>query len=125
MHQTTLRFAPDLWEALSREAEEAGVSVAQYVREAALARLAYTAGRRGDALFEAALSLSGVRAPAPDPAPLQLAERAMRNAADETEGTAALWAQSRQARARAQELRESSPTPEAARLLREQRMRLP
>jgi len=59
MHQTTLRFGPDLWDALSEEAREAGVSVAQFVREAALARLAYTAGRRGDLSFERALQRVG------------------------------------------------------------------
>jgi hypothetical protein len=59
MHQTTLRFGPDLWDALSEEAREAGVSVAQFVREAALARLAYTAGRRGDLSFERALQQVG------------------------------------------------------------------
>jgi hypothetical protein len=40
MHQTTVRFGSDLWSELVREAERAGVSVAQYVREAAVARLA-------------------------------------------------------------------------------------
>ena len=59
MHQTTLRFGPDLWDALSEEAREAGVSVAQFVREAALARLAYTAGLRGDLTFEKALRQVG------------------------------------------------------------------
>jgi hypothetical protein len=59
MHQTTLRIAPDLWETLTVEARLAGVSIAQYIREAALARLAYTAGRRGDAGYEAALRAAG------------------------------------------------------------------
>jgi len=40
MHQTTVRFGSELWSELMREAERAGVSVAQYVREAAVARLA-------------------------------------------------------------------------------------
>ncbi len=53
MHQTTVRFAPDLWAQLEREAERAGVSAAQYVREATLARLCYSAGRRGDGPFGA------------------------------------------------------------------------
>ena len=55
MHQTTIRFGSDLWEALERECAELGVSVAQYLREAALARLMYAAGRRGDPALEAAL----------------------------------------------------------------------
>jgi hypothetical protein len=48
MRATTVRFGTDLWEMLEREAGRSGVSVAQYIRESALARLAYTAGRRGD-----------------------------------------------------------------------------
>jgi hypothetical protein len=48
MHQTTVRFSTDLWAALDAEARRLGVSIAHYVREAALARLMYTAGRRGD-----------------------------------------------------------------------------
>ena len=47
MHQTTVRFGADLWHELVREADRGGVSVAQYVREAAVARLA-----RGGAFAE-------------------------------------------------------------------------
>jgi hypothetical protein len=56
MHQTTVRFGPDLWEALEDECSRLGVSAAQYLREAALARLSYTAGRRGDAEYAEAYS---------------------------------------------------------------------
>jgi hypothetical protein len=55
MHQTTVRFGSDLWQALERECAELGVSVAPYLREAALARLMYAAGRRGDPDLELAL----------------------------------------------------------------------
>ena len=48
MHQTTVRFGGDLWGELVRASEREGVSVAQYVREAAIARLA-----RGGALTQA------------------------------------------------------------------------
>ena len=51
MHQTTLRFGADLWEALERECALDGVSVAQYVREAALARVVHAAARRGEDVF--------------------------------------------------------------------------
>ncbi len=51
MRATTVRFGSDLWEMLEREAERSGVSVAQYVREAALTRIAYSAGRRGEEPF--------------------------------------------------------------------------
>jgi hypothetical protein len=55
MHQTTVRFGADLWDALESESGELGLSVAQYVREATLARLVYAAGKRGDADRELAL----------------------------------------------------------------------
>jgi hypothetical protein len=45
MHQTTVRFGSDLWAALVSESIRSGVSVAQYVRDAALARLALAADR--------------------------------------------------------------------------------
>jgi hypothetical protein len=44
MRATTIRFPNDLWDQLEREARKQGVSVAQYVREAALYRVAYAAG---------------------------------------------------------------------------------
>lgn len=40
MHQTTIRFGHELWDSLEGAAEQGGVSVAQYVREAAIERLA-------------------------------------------------------------------------------------
>jgi hypothetical protein len=46
MRATTIRFPSDLWDQLERAAREEGISVAQYVRDAALYRVAYSAGAR-------------------------------------------------------------------------------
>jgi hypothetical protein len=51
MHQTTVRFSADLWAQLELEAERSGVSAAQYVRDATLARISYAAGQRGEPSF--------------------------------------------------------------------------
>jgi hypothetical protein len=48
MKVTTVRFGEDLWALLSEEAARAGVSVSQYVREAALARAAFAVGARAE-----------------------------------------------------------------------------
>jgi hypothetical protein len=44
MHQTTIRFAPEMWAALESEAARSRVSIAHYVRDAAVSRLAFAAG---------------------------------------------------------------------------------
>jgi hypothetical protein len=59
MRATTIRFTPELWALLQREATREGVSVAQYVRDAALFRVAYSAGIRREQEAEGA----------PEPAP--------------------------------------------------------
>jgi hypothetical protein len=48
MRATTVRFGIDLWRMLEVEADRTGVSIAQYVRESALARVAYSAAARGE-----------------------------------------------------------------------------
>jgi hypothetical protein len=48
MRATTIRFSAELWTVLEREARREGVSVAQYVRDAALFRVAYGMGERSD-----------------------------------------------------------------------------
>jgi hypothetical protein len=52
MKVTTVRFGADLWALLEDEAARVGVSVSQYIREAALARAAAAATARGDEPFE-------------------------------------------------------------------------
>ena len=58
MHQTTVRFGPDLWVELEQEARLAGVTAAQFIRDSVLMRLAYVAGRRGDRDLDLALRLA-------------------------------------------------------------------
>ena len=62
MRATTVRFGEDLWLMLEREAAASGVSAAQFVREAAILRLAMLAGMRGD--DEARASLGALAAEA-------------------------------------------------------------
>jgi len=50
MHATTIRFSLASWELIEREARREGVSVAQYIREAALLQAAYRIGRTGESL---------------------------------------------------------------------------
>jgi hypothetical protein len=90
MHQTTLRFSEDLWDLIAVEARRLNVSVAQYVREAALTRVAYDAGRRGDRLFEAALRRAGAA-----PAELRQADVASE---DRAQASRLYWAKAELAR---------------------------
>jgi hypothetical protein len=118
MHQTTVRFSAELWEALEKECDRIGVSVAQFLREAAITRIAYEAGRRGDPSYERALDLSGARgAEAKARTDVHALEAVAgpvdrssnmvdRTLADFSEASA-LAAQGRQARQRSRELRAS------------------
>ena len=67
MKATTVRFGEDLWAMLEREARNLGVSAAQFVREAAIMRVAMLAGRRGDP--DAELSIAQIAARARSAAP--------------------------------------------------------
>jgi hypothetical protein len=93
MHQTTVRFGRDLWLVLEQEAERLGVSAAQYVREATLARLAYSAAMQDEAVASRAAFEWAGEAP--------LSERVQ----DQVDGATALHAQARLARGRAARLR--------------------
>ena len=66
MRATTVRFGEDLWQLLEREAATAGVSAAQFVREATILRLAMLSGMRGD--DEARVTLASLAAQAVAPA---------------------------------------------------------
>jgi hypothetical protein len=108
MHQTTVRFGTDLWADLERTAEGLGISVAQYIREATLARLAYNAGERGAVALGAPLE----RLTGPDTSLAEVARGVVDELGHETfdyaaESTA-VWAQSQQARARSKQLRDAA-----------------
>jgi hypothetical protein len=113
MHQTTVRFGPDLWEALEAECAGIGVSIAQYLREAALARMAYTAGRRRESGYEEALLQAGAPSPV-DALPLEYelaamqAERAARAANEQSLDAVAVIAQGDQVRTHARAVRAES-----------------
>lgn len=64
MRATTVRFSDDLWGLLEQEAAAAGVSAAQFVRDATVLRIAYLMGRRGDPGLDATLARLGA-APSP------------------------------------------------------------
>jgi hypothetical protein len=114
MKVTTVRFGPDLWRLLEGEAALAGISVSQYIREAALARASAAAAARGHGPFELlAGALREVTPDTPDPAAGAEAERVLaglaRLTAAETRSSAgALRAQGAQAQARHKQVREGS-----------------
>ncbi len=56
MRSTTVRFGEDLWTLLEREAAREGLSAAQYVRDAAVLRLAFAMAEQGDAQAQATLA---------------------------------------------------------------------
>jgi hypothetical protein len=53
---TTVRFGDDLWDLLQREAAREGLSAAQYVRDAAVLRLAFAMAAQGDDQAQATLA---------------------------------------------------------------------
>jgi GAF domain-containing protein len=59
MRATTVRFGDALWRLVEREAAREGVSAAQYVRDAAVVRVAYEMGQRNDPDYREALDGAG------------------------------------------------------------------
>ena len=105
MHQTTVRFGPDLWDEIAVEAERAGVSVAQYVRDSALMRVSYTRGREGDPHYQAALEI--VAAAYSDSDVMGESVAARNRARIGVEEALALASENAQARRHAQTLRDA------------------
>jgi hypothetical protein len=101
MKITTLRFGRDLWRLLESEAALVGTSVSQYIREAALARAAAAAARRGespfDVLADAAHGLAASAESADERAEIESAIGVIEHARAVREGSQALRAESRQA----------------------------
>jgi GAF domain-containing protein len=62
MRATTVRFSEDLWQLLEEESARQGISAAQFVRDAAIVRLAFLAGRRGDSETEQSIEVIAERA---------------------------------------------------------------
>jgi hypothetical protein len=102
MKQTSIRFGRDLWALLEEEAALVGVSVSQYIREAALARASAAGVARGQEPFDL---LAGAPAPprhAPANEPAGISEEA---AAEARLDARALRAESEQARSMARQVR--------------------
>ncbi len=116
MKVTTVRFGADLWRLLEAEAADAGTSVSQYIREAALARAAAAAAARGHGPFELlAGALREVMRDEPDSATRAEAERVLARlvrltAADARSDSRALRAQSKQAQARHKDVHQAAET---------------
>jgi hypothetical protein len=104
MQATLIRFGPELLVELKKEAKLSGVSVAQYVREAVVARMAYTAGLRGDPSY----GLS--RAPDAQPSGLRTAGvRVRADAARVRSESTAVRAESMQAKEQTRRIKERTP----------------
>jgi predicted DNA-binding protein len=93
-HQTTVRFSEEMWSALELASARSGVSVAQYLRDAARARLADEEAAR-QAVSSGELALREVER-----------VNAIEHSFEHAEHSAALWEQGRLARERARLLRE-------------------
>lgn len=96
MHQTTVRFGRDVWTVLEREAARLGVSAAQYVRDATLARLAYAGAVQREAAAAREAFTWASHAPLSERVKAQL------------DSAAALQAQGELARAKSERLRAQS-----------------
>jgi hypothetical protein len=118
MKVTTVRFGEDLWGLLEAEAAQSGVSVSQYIREAALARAAFAVGARAGAADELLGAWSrALLAGGSDGRELEEATRRLigaltrERASRRREEAAALRGQSRQARRQAEALRQQGLPP--------------
>jgi hypothetical protein len=119
LHQTTIRFAPDVWREIEEAAGAGGVSAAHFIRDAAVTRLAHLATRGlvdlGEA-FEIPVDTEDVPREIDAGPPGARADAARAGAEAALEDSQAVWAQARLARLHARTARE-----EAERLRSERR----
>lgn len=110
MKVTTVRFGTDLWRLLEAEAELAGVSVSQYIREAALARASAAVALRGeDPLARlAAATQTPSKKSAPGRSQTEQAAETRQAAVEVRSQASATVAQARQAVHRAQQVNVSA-----------------
>jgi hypothetical protein len=94
-HQTTIRFTSELWARLETAALELDISVAQYLRDAARARLDTALPEQSRDTGQAATARARTN-------------EVRQQSLDEAESSAALWEQGRLARERARVLRAES-----------------
>lgn len=106
MHQTTIRFDSQLWQRIETQSARAGVSAAQYIRDATLIRLTHGTGSAEPATI------------APDDGLRRDASLALERSDSVGMDSRAVWAQARQARERARSLRAASHVLAEARALR-------
>lgn len=118
MKTTTVRLGGDLWALLDVEAARAGVSVSQYMREAALARAAFAVGARGGTPPEllcawAGTLFDGERVSVDHAANTDrlLAELKRSRYREQREEAAAVRAESRQAQRQAHLVRQRAAAP--------------
>ena len=94
MRVSAIRFGTDLWQILESEAARVGVSVSQYVREAALMRAAAAATARGEDLFQVLAEAGANAVPGPAARPRAAAAAPLHTASTEVAATRALRATS-------------------------------
>lgn len=120
MRVTSLRMGDDLWRLLEAEATRVGVSVSQYVREAALARACAAMGARGEdplgLLGRLAGAAQATTTDRPSPDHDERRDRAFAHATDVRgsalviqESALAIKAESQQARRQAQRVKGTMP----------------
>ena len=113
MRQTNIRFGRDLWALLQDEAAFVGVSVSQYIREAALARATAAAVARGQEPFARLARADARSADESSDRPVKAAAGNLRSEARALRGESQqAQSMARRALSRNEELRQQQTPPE-------------